>query len=241
MLDLTEEEFNQEIAALFTDFAGRVFKRFDEDIHVGNYSYNPAFKTYAACDYGFTDPFVWLLIQEDHMGNVYVLDEIYESGLTIDDAARRIDEYGLAPQSIIEFYPDPARPDDTLALERHLQLRANSNTGGDLGVRLRYIQAALQVPRALQHLPEGHPERQPRLHFDRKCINGIREMLDYRYPKIRKDALRRPKDAPMDKDNHVPEALGRFYRGRYGDPGNAMPGGGARIATSNLSRRRGRH
>lgn len=239
MLDLATEEFNQEVAADFTEFAGRVFKDFDEDVHVGDFEYDPASKTYAACDYGFTDPFVWLLIQEDWQGNVTVLDEVYETGLTIDDAARRITQANLAPSSIIEFYPDPGRPDDTMALERHLLLRANRNTGGDLDVRLRYIRAGLKVPGRLLHLPEGHPERQPKLKINRRCTNTIREMLDYRYPKRRAGMSTKTRNMPLDEDNHCPEALGRFYRGRYGDPGATSPGGGARVASTNLSRGRG--
>jgi hypothetical protein len=233
MLDQSEETFNQETAALFTEFAGRVFKKFDDEYHVGDFTYNPAYKTYAAVDYGFTNPFVWLLIQEDPYGNVYVLDEIYESGLSIDDAARLIDSRGLCPGSLIEFYPDPASPSDTLALERHLKKRANSSTGGELNIRLRYIREGLKDRNT--HLPDGHPERHPRLQFDRKCVNTIREMNDYRYPETSKEQKRNPSDKPLDKDNHGPEALGRFYRGRYGDPGGSQ-GGGSVVRKSSLVR-----
>lgn len=234
MLDQSEETFNQETAALFTEFAGRVFKKFDDEYHVGDFEYDGSGRLYAAVDYGFTNPFVWLLIWEDWRGNVIVLDEIYETGLSIDDAARMIDQRGLCPGSLIEFYPDPASPSDTLALERHLKKRANPNTGGELNIRLRYIREALKDINP--HLPEGHPERLPKLRINRRCINTIREMNDYRYPETSKESNRNPKDMPMDKDNHCPEALGRYYRGRYGDPGSVSQGGGARVATSNLSR-----
>jgi hypothetical protein len=235
MLDLAEETFNQEVAAMFTEFTGRVFKRFDEDIHVGDFQFDPSARTYAAVDYGFTNPFVWLLIQEDWEGNVTVLDEIHESGLSIDDAARLIDARGLCPGNLIEFFPDPASPGDTLALERHLKKRANPNTGGELSIRLRYIREALKDRNT--HLPEGDPLRHPKLRFDRKCVNTIQEMQDYRYPDTSKDQKRNPRDMPIDKDNHGPEALGRYYRGRYGDPSMSSPGGGATVRRTNLSRR----
>lgn len=229
MLDLSEETFNQEVAADFTEFAGRVFKRFDDEYHVGDFTFNPAFKTYAGSDYGFTNPFVWLLIQEDPFtGTVYVLDEIYETGLSIDDAARLIDKRGLCPPGMIEFMPDPALPGETLALERHLKVRANRDTGGELNNRLRYIREALKDLHP--ELPEDDPLRHPKLLIDRKCVNTIREMNDYRYPDTSKDQKRNPKDMPLDKDNHCPEALGRFYRGRYGDPAAATTASGARIS-----------
>lgn len=239
MLDLTEETFNQEVAALFTEFTGRVFKGFDEDIHVGDFNYGGG-KLYGAVDYGYTDPFVWLLIEEDWQGNIIVLDEFYQSYLSIDDAAREVDSRGLCPGGIIEFMPDPASPGDTLALERHLKVRANRNTGGELNIRLRYIREALKIPSGLLHLPDDDPIKIPRLRINRRCTNLIREMQDYRYPDRRPaDDLRaQPKDKPLDINNHAPEALGRFFRGRYGDPGNSMSGGGARVAQTNLSRRR---
>jgi hypothetical protein len=232
MMDLTEETFNQEVAALFTEFTGRVFKKFDEEYHVRDVFYNPALPTYAAVDYGFTDPFVWLLIQEDpYTGVVYVVDELYESYLSIDDAARKVYDRGLCPSGVIEFMPDPASPGDTLALERHLKVRANRNTGGELNIRLRYIREALKDRNP--HLPEESELREPKLQISRRCVNLIRELQDYRYPDRQKD--QKGKDAPLDKDNHAPEALGRFYRGRYGDPSMASTGGGARVAGSTMS------
>lgn len=234
MIDLPEETFNQEVAALFTEFAGRVFKDFDDEYHVRDLTYEPSWNTFAAVDYGFTNPFVWLLIQESpYDGTVHVLGEVYESGLSIDDAARHIRDRGL--DNVSTFYPDPASPSDTLALERHLRVRATGGTGGELNVRLRYIREALKDMNT--HLPDGDPLRHPKLLIDRKCTNTIREMNDYRYPATSSEQKRNPKDMPLDKDNHCPEALGRFYRGRYGDPA-ASTGGGARVAKSNISGRR---
>jgi hypothetical protein len=234
MIDLSEETFKQEVMADFTEFAGRVFSGFDDEYHVRNLVYESAWNTYAAVDYGFTNPFVWLLIQENPInGEVHVLDELYESGLSIDDAARLVDGQGLCPSSLLTFYPDPASPGDTLALERHLRKKASAGTGGELNIRLRYIREALKDTNT--HLGSDDPLRRPKLMIDRKCTNTIREMNDYRYPETSSEAKRNPKDIPLDKDNHCPEALGRFYRGRYGDPG-ASPAGGTRQARSNMSR-----
>lgn len=235
MLDLSEETFNQEIAALFTEFAGRVFKQFDEEIHVKDLEFDRSMRTYAAVDYGFTNPFVWLVIQEDIWGNIYVIDELYERGLSIDDAARMVHERRL-DAGVSTFYPDPASPGDTLALERHLKIKATGGTGGELNTRLRYIREALKERNT--HLPDGHPERLPKLLINRKCVNTIREFNDYRYPDTSKESNRNPSDMPLKKDDHTPEALGRFYVGRYGHPESV--GGGARVAGSNMSGGRSR-
>ena len=222
MRDLTAETFNQEIAALFTEFVGRVFKDFDEETHVRPLVYDPSLPTFAACDYGFTNPFVWLLIQMDHTGTVYVLDEMYEPGLTIDEAIVELRSRNLVPQTVRKFYPDPASPGDTRAIEKAFRIKGQAGTGGELNTRLRMIRAALKT-RHLE-LEYGHPERVPKLFFDPKCVNGIREMNDYRYPKTVAEAAAAKAnipEKPMKKDDHVPEALGRFFAGTFNTPERA--------------------
>lgn len=48
--ELTIPMFNQEYAAEFTDFVGKVFKDFDEETHVTRLEYNPGWQTVAAVD-----------------------------------------------------------------------------------------------------------------------------------------------------------------------------------------------
>lgn len=222
-LEMSDERFNQEVAADFTEFVGRVFKEFDEEVHVGDYPWDPTMATYLALDYGWTNPFVVLIIQTDVFDNVYVVGEYRVVNRDINDVAKdlMLDSRFMAAQM---FYPDPARPDDTAVLERALRIKANADTGGELKNRLEAIRHYLKYDPA----SEGHPEeiRKPKLFIDRRC-NGqplndgglIREMQDYRYPDTKEDSLRANKEEPMDKDDHGPEALGRFFRGHYGPPG----------------------
>lgn len=214
--DLTPEAFNQEIAADFTEYVGRVFKGFDEERHVGDFEYDPTWSTYAAVDYGFTNPNVWLLIQVDPFGErIRVLDEIYEPGLTADEFGRAILAKGLAPGSLLAFYPDPASPGDTKTLEKLLKVKHKGGTGGEIKDRVDAIRAALKDRNA--HLPDGHPERVPTLQFDRKCVKTIQDMLNYRYPEKRNQQVETNNpENPMKKDDHGPEALGRFFAGHFG-------------------------
>jgi hypothetical protein len=214
--DLTEEAFNQEIGAEFTEFVGRVFKSFDEEIHVGDFQYNPEWSTFAAVDYGFTNPSVWLLLQVDPFGErVRVLDEVYESGLTADEFADTILARGLCPGSLQAFYPDPASPGDTKVLEKKLRVKARGGTGGELKHRIDAIRAGLKMRNA--KLPSGHWDRVPALAFDRKCTSTINDMLNYRYPEKRAQQQDgNATELPMKKDDHGPEALGRFYAGHFG-------------------------
>lgn len=217
--DLNDATFDQEIGADFNTLAGRVFSDWDEEVHVADLQYNPAWETYAAVDYGFTNPFVWLLIQIDPFDRVYIIDEFYERGMTIDEIgwelkARR----ELTPEGLRRFYPDPASPGDTRALEKHLRIPSGDNTGGELETRLRYIRAALKVRN--RHLPFGDPERMPALIVNRRCKHTIDEFGKYKYPSKRStNAEERNNDEkPLKKDDHTPEALGRFYAGHYGSP-----------------------
>lgn len=227
--DLSTETFNQEIAALFTDFAGRVFKDFDEEVHVRDFSYNPAWPAYGACDYGFTNPFVWLLIQVDPWGSVYVVDEMYERGLTIDEAAIEISARGLRPSAMRTFYPDPASPGDSRLLEQKLKLQSQRGTGGEIAIRLRIIRAALKERNT--HLPFGHVDRTPRLFINRRCTHAIQEMNDYRYPEHKSEVKDAP-EAPLKKDDHVPEALGRFMVGMFGHEAGGV---GPRVSTADVT------
>jgi len=87
-------------------------------------------------------------------------------------------------------------------------------TGGELKWRLDAIRAHLKETNT--HLPEGHVDRFPKLVFDRKCERTISDMLNYRYPERKGQVvdLNHP-ELPMKKDDHGPEALGRFFAGRH--------------------------
>jgi hypothetical protein len=214
--DLTEEAFNQEVGAEFNDFVGRVFKDFDEETHVKPLAFNPSFETYACVDYGWTNPFVWLMVQVDVWKNVYVLGEVYGSHKRVDEVHIEIKEKGLCPPNLRIFYPDPAEPGDTRILESNLKISSVSNTGGPLTDRLRLIRKALEIPQHLRHLPFDHEERIPKLFIDPSCKNTIREFNDYRYPETKEEANRNEAELPLKKDDHAPEALGRFYKGYFG-------------------------
>jgi hypothetical protein len=221
-LDLSQEVFNQEIAALFNEFVGRVFKEFDEEIHVGDFEYDPAWTTYAALDYGFTNPFVWLLVQIDpHRTNMRIIDEYYETGRTTEEAGQEIMARGLAPRSIVRFFPDPAEPDRSVQLAGLLQLPSAGGTGGPLADRLEWIRRKLRPAEAVANLPMDHDEWVPQLQINRRCKNTIRDFNNYRYPKSAEEAINAGTnlpEAPLKKDDHAPEALGRLMAGLFGSP-----------------------
>ncbi|MGX9924115.1 hypothetical protein ACWIG4_30175 [Streptomyces sp. NPDC002248] len=209
--DLTEDEFNRQYGAEFVDSVGRVMKEWDDEDHVKDLTYNPRWPLFAAVDFGYTNDWVWLWIQLDTFGNVYVIgEERYRLRDTDDIAVHELQDKSLTSK-LSGIYVDPAAPDDAAILRRKLGKPTFNNTGGELKTRLNLIRTALKL--RPEHLEPGHPDKKPRLLVDRSCVDLIREMgRDYRWPEKKSDT-NNDSELPMDKDNHGPEALGRFFKG----------------------------
>lgn len=245
--DLSIPMFTQEVAADFTDFVGKVFKEFDEETHTRFIPFNPSWETVAAVDYGYRNPNVWLLIQIGPWGEINVIDELYQENLAPDEFAREIIRRGLCPDNCSAFYPDPASPGDTKVLETIFRQNgrratARAHTGGELKDRLNLIRLALknriadsEVNRTQhQSFPPKPDVKRPRLMISTKCPKTIFEMGEYRYPNKKDEQVETSTarfELPMKKDDHTPEALGRFLAGKYHDA-SVQYGGGTRVSTA---------
>lgn len=230
--DLTKDEFDRQYGAEFSDKTGVVMKEYDDDIHLGDFDYNPAWPTYMAVDYGFVNPFVVLFIQVGPFGEIRVIREFRRQLLDTEEVcADLMQEYPGLVRATSMMYPDPAEPDDTRTMQRKLRVSANKNTGGELRIRLALIRRALKPVNT--HLPVGHPERLPTLMIDRThCKELAQEMREgYRWPERKTEQNRSDSENPMDKDNHGVEALGRFFRGHFG---KAALTGGTSVSTADM-------
>ena len=212
---MTEEKFKQEIGAEFTEFVGQVFKDWDEEYHVTDVQYDPNLPVDIATDYGFTNPNVALFIQTDTWDNVRVIGEYYRRNRRDEEFASDVLEdpkLGPLARKARHLYPDPEDPGATATLSQKWQVSAQSGTGGLLRDRLDLIRRWIKLDH--QFTKEGMPVRAPKLQVDRSCLNLIREMSDYRYPDKTTDT-RNDQENPLKKDDHTPEALGRFMAGRF--------------------------
>lgn len=71
-----------------------------------------------------------------------------------------------------------------------------------------------------------------------RCPKTIFEMAEYRYPKVKDEEVETSRpgfEVPMKKDDHTPEALGRFLMGKYQSESRQL-GNGARISKANFIR-----
>ncbi|GAA2648514.1 terminase large subunit domain-containing protein [Paractinoplanes durhamensis] len=222
-LSMSAEAFDQEIAAQFNTYVGRVFKGFNEEVHVTNQDFIPGWYTYAAADFGFTNPFVWLVLQVDpHRERVHIVREYYETGRTTEEAAVEIEARGLTPPGLLGFFPDPAEPDRAAELVQRLRLRRFSPGSLTIADRIEWIRRKLGA-----QFPLEHARTSPGLTINRRCLNTIREFNAYRYPDTATSAAdrgRAPSENPKKVDDHTIEALGRFFSGFYGRP-NTRGGG----------------
>jgi len=212
--DLTPDEFDRQYGALFVERVGRVMQEWDDDLHVKKLQYNPNWPLYLAIDYGYTNDWVLLFIQVDQWENAYVIREMRWKLKDTEAIAEELMAHPvLAPlmRKAVAVYPDPAAPDDTAIFTRKTGIPARGNTGGEIKTRLAMVRKRLKA------LPEhADPEdQQPGLLVDESCTMLIWEMREgYRWPEHRSE-IRNESENPLDKDNHGPEALGRFVKGYY--------------------------
>lgn len=230
--DLTKDEFDRQYGAEFTDKVGAVMKEWEDETHLANVPYVMGWPVYMAVDYGFTNPFVVLFIQIDPTGQVRVIRERRYNGLDTEEVCMDLlqTESGLVAATQF-IYPDPAEPDDTRTMERKLKKSAIRNTGGPLKTRLSMIRRGLKIKNI--DYPLHHVDRKPGLLVDRSCMQLAWEMREgYRWPE-KQSEVRSDSENPIDKDNHGPEALGRFYKGRALDT-DADDGYGSFVSTARM-------
>lgn len=210
--DLTKDEFRRQYGGEFVDKVGRVMAEWDDMIHLKRLKYNPNWPLYAAIDYGYTNWWVWLWIQVDPFDNVYILGEHYIKEMDTERIAKEVLLNHPWIRKCVAFYPDPHNPDDTNMLTRHLKIPSRPNTGGELKTRIAMTRTRLK-PR-----PEGADpkDQQAQIVVDRdRCPHLAWEMREgYRWPEHKSDT-KNESEIPMDKDNHGPEALGRFIYGYF--------------------------
>jgi hypothetical protein len=216
--DLTEDEFERQYGGKFVQRIGRVMKEWDDDHHLVDIEYDPRRgPLFAALDYGYTNDWVWLWIQTDWENRVYVVGEERFTMRDTEDIVRTefrdtTDQKKISMmENLVAIYCPPAEPDDTNVVSRILKKPIRTNTGGEIKPRMAMIRGSLKL--RPEHLPDEHPEKLPDLLVSRTCTQLAWEMREgYRWPERQSDT-QNPSENPMDKDNHGPEALSRFYKG----------------------------
>lgn len=189
---------------------GRFFDEFKRDVHVCIPFEIPAhWRRYRTIDYGL-DMLACYWIAIDDRGRAFVYRELYESGLIVSEAARRIKELTpdgediyatFAPPDLWNRHQDTGRSTADIFAREGIRLsRANNNR----------VQGWLNVKEWLRpHTDEQGATVADLCIFD-ICINLIRTLPSLQYdPHNRNDTASDPHEL-----THAPDALRYFVAGR---------------------------
>lgn len=190
---LPQDTFAEQYGGEFTSPAGRVYREFRRELHVGKLQAPPGALVYKAIDFGYAAPFACLWGAPDADGRLLILHEHYQARQGIDQHAeviRAVDDSFVALGCRI----GPAFADPAGALERKLL--------ADAGVRTlkadNRLRGGIEAVRCLL-LPR--PDGTPGLLIDAGCVNLLRELECYLWG----EDVARP--APGPGDDHALDAL----------------------------------
>lgn len=147
----------------------------------------------AGVDFGYTNPAVILVIAIDNDDIFYVLDEFYQSGLTIKELIAKglklKDKYNIEI-----FFADPSQP---------AYIREMNNEGlYTVAAKNDILPGISAVSEKLKVKEDGRPS----LFIDKKCKNLIHELENYKYAE--KDGKNGAHtEMPVKEDDHACDAL----------------------------------
>lgn len=218
------EAFAQEWEAKFIAYGGLVFPEFNYETHVSTIQYNADVRTALWIDPGITAPYAVLLVQITPDEKVLVLDEIYQQGYTsdriIDLAVEKWAPYILdrlgRPRTDLEVIIDQAAAEAaaTWRLRGFMAHGVKPKIEQGIEVYHMFLRDPMRSLDAIYN-DDGTVAASavvvPRILFDPKCRNAIKEHGLYHYPdESRKRIDTNPSSKPVDVDNHCMDAL------RYG-------------------------
>lgn len=212
------DQFDQEYGADFTSFSGKIYKEWDESVHVQEVYFNPMLPNYIAFDWGYAAPMAAIEFQVDAFGRVRVWREHYKSQVRLKDFLGELKSRKQPPGYHLDLcFGDAADPEAVVSVSEDFapclaDPRSKQGTSGgtlDSGKRegIELIKGLLM----LQEIDQdefGTPIEIPSLTVDHSCENLIREFSNYRTAPAVKD--RDPREMTYKKDDHALDAL------RYG-------------------------
>jgi len=215
--NMTPEFFEQEIAADFTAFVGKIYGEFQEDVHVrdlkalnasfNSFGYNPRWPNYVAFDFGFVNPLAAIEFQVSPSEDIYIWREHYKSYLTLEEhinilkARAQPDDY-----SIKLAFGDAADPEAVRTINQKYtgcMADPDSKTNWREGIDI--------VKKFLKLYPVGEDEygtpiEEPKLFIDHSCTNVIREFNNYTVAPTR-SKITGPPEKAKKIDDHALDAL----------------------------------
>lgn len=206
---LSPEFYEEQYGGRFVAFTGRVYKMFDLNMHViDQFPVPKEWERYRVIDYGSTNPFVCLWFAMGPDNTAYVYQEHYEAGQPIPYHAKIISEKSKG-QSIESSYIDPSAG---------IKLDLMYEGIDCLDAENELIPGLERVRQAL--IPDKNSGK-PHLYVMRNCVNTVREMLEYAYPKKKGDV--NTKEVPLKINDHSCDCVRYFFMTRPEFEGKYVP------------------
>ena len=210
--ELTEDAFAQEYMADFRKYTGLVYKGFERDIHVVEpFDIPKEWKVVRGIDFGSTNPTVCLWGAFDNDDNLFLFDEHYEGGQTIDYHAGVIN--ARSKMSIHGTWGDPSGAQwiNEFSQKGVYITKAVKDTGtsSQKWVLLGIEKVAERLKIIPGHFVPQFGDNQPRIFIFNTLQNVIKEFETYRWKeKSQSQApdLNEP-DVPEKANDHAMDAL----------------------------------
>lgn len=169
---MAPDEFEQEIAANFSAFVGKIYGEFNEVEYVNDWVFKPEWPNYITFDWGYVHPLAGIEFQVSPDDRVYIWREHYESYKTIDEHVRVIKDRPNPEGYHLDLaFGDAASPENASYVSSNLvPCWALPEAKQD------WYQGIQCVKRFLKKRPDGLPG----LLVDRKCANTIKEFNTYK-------------------------------------------------------------
>lgn len=210
----SREWFEQEIAASFKSYVGQIYSEWDEEYHVKEVKFNPAWPNYIAFDWGYVNPLAAIEFQVAPDDTIYIWREHLLSYHRLEehlDILRNRNQ----PEGyhITHTFGDSADPEATDTVSKYfapcLSL-PEAKTNWRQGIEL--VKRFLKLDETEETDEFGAPSYRPHLFVDFSCIETIKEFGNYkgRAATALMDPQEGKKQGAQKKNDHLMDAL------RYG-------------------------
>lgn len=210
---MTEDEREARQYGKFVAMSGLVYKEFVEDIHVIDPFLVPVdWYDNISIDPGLDAPLSAHFYAVDGDLNIYVIEEHYKSGESVEWHADRLheiaDQLGWPKRNgYLSALIDSAANQKTLAAEKSVselffehKILVNSDVDKDVWTGIQRVKQYLKLREHPQK--DVWPKGKPKLFIFRNCVNMIREIKSYRW--------KPGDDRPIKKNDHAMDEL-RYY------------------------------
>jgi hypothetical protein len=207
------EWFQQEIAADFTSFMGKIYSEWDETVHVKPCAYNPAWKNYIAFDWGFVNPMAAVEFQVDPMDRVHIWRLHYKAHTRLEIFLEELRSRPQPPGYKINLcFGDAADPEAVATVcAKFGPCIADPKSKDNWREGIDLVKQFLRTQVTGTADEYGTPTEEPWLVVDPSCGDIIREFNNYRAASASTgNKPRNPREDAQKYDDHALDAL------RYG-------------------------